>query len=145
MYSKIKIPDEIIVSLYKKMLSVDDDDFYIITYKGKILDVTDSIKILLTTINKNKDVLLQKDYFKLDFYEFCTSFLKDTNKYKTYHNFTVYKYNIHLEKLKNFANNKNNRIKPLPSYLQRFVNLLKEKECKQFIRKQKIERLINSK
>jgi len=140
MYPKIKIPDNIIIELYAKILNLEKDDYYIITYKGEIVKITSSTKKLLKIINKNKDILSQKNYFKLDFYEFGTEFLKDTNKYKTYHRFTIYKYNIHIEKLENFLSK--NKNKSLPNYLIRFQKLLKDPKCKIFLRKKKIERLI---
>jgi len=142
MYPKIKIPDNIIVDLYKKIINIKkEEDYYLITYRGKMFEITDSTEIMLKIINKDKDILKQKDYFKIDFYEFATNFLKETNKYRSYHKFTIYKYNIHFEKIETFLTRKKN--KTLPDYLIRFSTLLKDDKCKQFLRKKKIERLIN--
>ena len=142
-YSKMKIPDNVIIDLYNKILNIEEENYYLITYKNKLQHITSSTEEVLKIINKNKDILQQKEYFKLDFYDFATSFLKETNKYKTYHKFTVYKYNIHIEKLEKFLNNKSNKNKHLPSYLLTFLSLLKDNKCKNFLRKKKIERLIN--
>jgi len=138
MQYKMDIPNEVVVHAYKKLLTLTDEVF-IIRYKGEFKSITSSTQEMLNIINKDKDLLLQKNYYKLDFYDFATTLLSKSCKYKTFHKFTVYKYYVHLNILQK-KNEKN--LSKLPGYLRLFLDLLKEKEVRIFLRKNKFERIL---
>lgn len=117
----------------KTILQIEEDiqfckqmiDVYILTNKNdnfiiKISDNVDDIFDILFTNYEN-----YKDYKLLEMYNFFKDFKKNTNKYKTYGKFTIYKYGKCFE-----LGNKT---------VQNMVNEFKNQMIfKKFIRKKKI-------
>jgi hypothetical protein len=97
---------------YTKKAMFISDIFFIINRSGNILKVTDNVDDIFSFLNNNKKILESKSIVsKYLWVEFLETFLKETNKYKTYRKFTCFKYfntlkygnktdKIHMEKIK---------------------------------------------
>jgi len=97
---------------YTKKAMFISDIFFIINRSGNILKVTDNVDDIFLFLNNNKKILESKSIVsKYLWVEFLETFLKETNKYKTYRKFTCFKYfntlkygnktdKIHMEKIK---------------------------------------------
>ena len=139
MYKKFDIPIEIVAHACKKLLELSE--IFIITKKGKVIEITDNTEIMLKTITSGKEILQQKQYYLENVFDFATTFIKPTAKYKTFNQkFVVYKYTILNGKLRN---HKFYGTHKLPAYLQHFNNLINSQDFKEYIRVKKFERIID--
>ena len=138
MYKKFDIPVEVVAYAHKKLLELSET--FIITKKGKVIEITDNTEVMIKTITTGKEISQQKQYYLENYLDFATTFIKPTAKYKTFNQkFVVYKYTILNNKLRN---HKHYGTSKLPAYLQQFLRLISSKDFKEFIRVKKFERII---
>lgn len=131
-YSRNGLLDKnLVLSEIKKMLKIalEIKDIFIITKGTNVLEIYDNAEDVLNFFIK-KPISKMKEYELVDYYSFLKDFIKETNKYRTYKNKTVYKYHKTLELGKNNGKKKIEELK-------------KDEKMKMFFRQKKLERVIN--
>jgi len=117
---------------YTKKAMLISDIFLIINRSGNILKVTDDVDDIFLFLNNNKKILESKNIvIKCLWVEFLETFLKETNKYKTYKKFTCFKYFNTLK-----YGNKTDKI--------HMEEIKKEPMFRNFLRTMKLKRILDS-
>lgn len=105
-------------------------DIFIIKHKkNRTITIFDNSIDVLKHLNIYKyvdNIETMNKYIFSEVYFFMQDFIKTTNKYRTYKDFTVYKYRILNHMLKK------NKNKQLNSYLTEFQSFLKSDEIRNF-------------
>lgn len=132
-YSTMKYLDENLIkdtvkSNIIKILELKD--IFIIN-NGDVIYVDNDPGKLIKYLTKGEDIYNWKMYKILDFLEFTNTFIKPTNKYKTYNKMTIYKYHNTIK-----LGNKRDKF---------FIGeLSKNKKVQLFFREHKLKRILKN-
>lgn len=105
-------------------------EVFIVNTGLEVLDILGINELL----NNNEIKKISSNKLEL-IYHFASTFIAESNKFKSYTKFTVYKYN------KITRMNRNKIHKVLPDYLKTFNELLKTKEVQKYFRNHKLNRI----